>query len=252
MASQPFLTVDEQPISLAQAIQYLQLSGKLQPFIGDILRRYILERELETRSDISVEQTLVEQAVVDFRLQRQLTELHRFEEWLANNSIDYVSFHKQIAFTLKLAKLKNAIAQPKLEEYFHQRQIFLDRVFLYRIVVKDRSLAESLYSQIQAGGSFEKLAREYSITEDRILNGIMGPVSRGILPDTLRAAVDSANPGDSIGPFQIEGNWCLFRVEVFLPASLENSQLRETLQNEIFELWLAEKLNNLNVKVQTG
>jgi len=72
MASEQFLTVDDQPISLAQALKYLQSSGKLQPFIVEILRQYIIEQELQTRDDLGP--ALTEQAVIDFRLQRQLTD----------------------------------------------------------------------------------------------------------------------------------------------------------------------------------
>jgi len=65
------LIVDDQPI-LTQALSYLQASGKLQPFILEILRRNILEQEVQTEMIL----TLVlrnEQAVIDFRLE-QLTD----------------------------------------------------------------------------------------------------------------------------------------------------------------------------------
>jgi len=56
---------------LAQALKYLQSSGKLQPFIVEILRQYIIEQELQTRDDLDISPALTEQAVIDFRLQRQ-------------------------------------------------------------------------------------------------------------------------------------------------------------------------------------
>jgi hypothetical protein len=43
--SPSFLIVDEQPVSLAEALKYLQSSGKLQTFILDILRQRIIEQE---------------------------------------------------------------------------------------------------------------------------------------------------------------------------------------------------------------
>jgi parvulin-like peptidyl-prolyl isomerase len=57
--------------------------------------------------------------------------------------------------------------------------------------VNEQELAEELASQIEEGASFDQLAREYSIADDRVLNGMMGPVSRGALPDILRASVDA-------------------------------------------------------------
>lgn len=252
MVSQPFLTVDDQPISLAQALQYLQNAGKLKGFLGDILRQHILEEELNTRKDLEVNPALIEQAVIDFRLQRQLTDPKVFAEWLKSNGQDYTSFHSSVAFGFKLEKLKALVTEPKLQEFFIERKLVLDRVILSRILVNEQELAEELASQIEEGASFEQLAREYSIADDRIVNGMMGPVSRGNLPDVLRAAVDSASPGELIGPMELEERWLLFRVEQLLPASLDDVQLKQALQNELFEQWIAQKIQNKIVKLQVS
>ena len=252
MVSQPFLTVDDQPISLAQALQYLQNAGKLKGFLGDILRQHILEEELNTRKDLEINPALIEQAVIDFRLQRQLTDPKVFAEWLKSNGQDYTSFHSSVTFGFKLEKLKALITEPKLQEFFIERKLVLDRVILSRILVNEQELAEELASQIEEGTSFEQLAREYSIADDRIVNGMMGPVSRGNLPDVLRAAIDSARPGELIGPIQLEGRWLLFRVEQLLPASLDDVQLKQALQNELFEQWIAQKIQNKIVKLQVS
>jgi parvulin-like peptidyl-prolyl isomerase len=248
MPAESFLIVDDQPVSLGQALQYLQASGKLGTFIGDILRQYIIEKELQTRSFDATAAT--EQAVIDFRLQNQLADPKVFSEWLARNGTDYPTFHKQLSYGYKLAMLKAQIAEPRLQEYFIERKLFLDRVVLSRLVVASPELAEELHAQIDEGASFEPLTKEYSLTEDRIVNGMMGPVSRGSMPDKLRAAVDSASPGNLVGPIELEGRYALFRVEQFLPASLEDAQLKEGLQNELFEQWLAEKIKKMTVKVQ--
>ncbi len=252
MVPQPFLTVDDQSIDLAQALQYLQTSGRLKAFIGDILRQYVIDRELQTHEALDVNPALIEQAVIDFRLQRQLTDPKVFAEWLQSNGQDYTMFHSSVAFGFKLERLKAQVTEAKLQEYFIERKLFLDRVVLSRILVNERELAEELATQIEEGGSFEQLAREYSIADDRVLNGMMGPVSRGALPDVLRAAVDSASSGQLIGPLELEGRWLLFRVEQFLPASLEDAQLKLALQNELFEQWIAQQIQKMTVKLQVG
>ncbi|MBD2199793.1 MULTISPECIES: peptidylprolyl isomerase [Calothrix] len=245
-----FLTVNEQPISLEQAVKYLQASGKLTQFIGEIIRQYIIDQEINIRDDIDISSALTEQAIIDFRLKNQLTDPQTFQEWLKKNGTDYQTFHSSIAFNFKLEKLRALVTEPKLPEYFIERKIYLDRVVISRIFVDNRELSEELHTQIEEGGSFEQLAKEYSLTEDRIVNGMMGAISRGTLPDIVRAAIDAANPGELIGPIEIEGRYGLFRVEQFLPASLEDTQLKQTLQNELFEKWLAEKIQKLTVKLQ--
>jgi parvulin-like peptidyl-prolyl isomerase len=247
-----FLTVNDQSISTRQVVKYLQASGKLGQFIGDILRQHVIEQEINTRDDIEISQALTEQTIIDFRLKNQLTEPQLFQDWLKNNGTDYTTFVSSVAFGFKLEKLKALVTEPKLQEYFIERKIFLDRVVISRIIVENRELADELQIQIEEGASFDQLAREYSLADDRMVNGMMGPVSRGTMPDILRAAVDVASPGKLVGPIELDGRYGLFRVEQFLPASLEDTQLKQALQNELFEKWLAEKIQKLTVKLQVS
>ncbi len=253
MTSQALLIVDDQEISLRECMRYLQSSGKLQDFIGGILRQHILQQETETRTDLEIPEGVVEQAIIDFRLQQQLSDAKAFQEWLQKNGSDYSSFHKQIAGNFKVEKLKMVVSEDKIQEYFIERKLFLDRVILSRIIVDDKDLAEELKTQIQeASATYEELARHHSITDDKMVNGMMGPVSRGTLPDTIRAQIDAANPGSLIGPLELEEKWGLFRVEEFLEASLDDAQLQQTLRNELFERWLSEKMQKMDVKLQVG
>ncbi|MBW4616889.1 MAG: peptidylprolyl isomerase [Desmonostoc vinosum HA7617-LM4] len=252
MESLPFLTINDQSISIGEAVKYLQASGKLGQFIGDILRQYVIETEIRTRDDIEIGPALTEQTIIDFRLKNQLTDPQVFQEWLQKNGTDYATFHSSVTFGFKLEKLKALITEPKLQEYFIERKIFLDRVVVSRIVVDSRELSEELQTQIEEGGSFEQLAKEYSLADDRLMNGMMGAISRGTMPDVLRAAIDMANPGQLVGPIELEGRYGLFRVEQFLWASLEDTQLKQALQNELFEKWLAEKIQKLTVKLQVS
>jgi len=250
MTSQSFLIVDDQPIFLEQALKYLQACGKLGPFIGDILRQHIVEQEFLKFGDPQIENALVEQAVIDFRIQSQLSDPKRFQEWLASKSLDYPTFHNQFSFTFKLEKLKAQVTLPRLQDYYNERKIFLDRVVLSRIIVDSPDVAEKLRKQIDREANFEQVARENSLTEDRIANGMMGAISIGTLPDPLKSAIDGVTPGKVLGPLQVDGRWGLFRVEEFLTVSLEDGQVRQTLQNELFERWLGERLQQLNVKLQ--
>ena len=251
MESPQFLTVDEQPIDIGEVVKYLRASGKLGQFIREILRQRVIEQEIKAKeTEIELNSAVVEQAVIDFRLKNQLTEPQKFQEWLKKNSTDYTAFHESVSFGFKLDKLKVLLTEGKISEYFIERKIFLDRVVLSRIIVDTRELAQELQIQIQEGAKFEQLAREYSLTDDRVVNGMMGPVSRGTMPDLLRAAVDIANAGDLLGPIQLEERYSLFRVEEFLPATLEDAQFKKALQNELFEKWVADKIQKLTVKLE--
>jgi parvulin-like peptidyl-prolyl isomerase len=248
--SKSFLTVDDQDISIRDALRFLQAGGKLQQFIADILRQYVLQNELETRDDLTIDDAVIQQAIIDFRMQQKLTDPPSFQEFLNRNGLDAIAFQKQIANNFRLEKLKAVITEPKLQEYFIERKVFLDRVILSRIIVDAEEMAEELKAQIAEGESFERLAQEHSVTDDKLVNGMMGPVSRGTLPDEIRAKIDAAQPGDILGPLALENRWGLFRLEKQLEATMDDVTMQQSLRNEVFERWMSEKIQKMAVKLQ--
>ncbi|TVQ20400.1 MAG: peptidylprolyl isomerase [Leptolyngbya sp. DLM2.Bin15] len=252
MAFEPFLTIDDEPITITQAVRYLQAGRKFDGFIGEILRQFVLERQLKERAeDLKINAATIEQAIIDFRLERQLSDSKAFQDWLTSNGLNYEAFHAQVSQGFRMRKLRELVTEPKLQEYFIERKIFLDRVVLSRIIVDDKDVADELKTQIsEETATFEQLAREYSLTDDKIVNGMVGPVSRGTMPDLLRAAIDTAKVGDIVGPIGLEERWGLFRVEEFLYATLSDPQLQTSLQDELFEQWLVEKMQVLPIKLQ--
>lgn len=249
MESQPFLSIDSESISLRQALDYLRASGELPQFLQAILRQHVIEAELRSRADLEIDPSLIEQAVINFRLQKRLVEPQKFEQWLATQRLNYLQFRNQIAQKLQLAQFKNALTAPKIEEYFTQNKALLDRVVLSRIVVAEQDLAEELMRQIlDDGRPFEVVAREHSIANDRLFNGMMGIFALRDLPESIREAIVGANPGVPLGPVAFEGRYNLLRVERWQPASLDGT-LKEQLQERLFEEWVQERLRFRQIKL---
>ncbi|GAB4378374.1 MAG: hypothetical protein Kow00121_30020 [Elainellaceae cyanobacterium] len=251
MKSNVLLTVNEQVITVNQAVGYLQSSGKLEVFLEAILKQHILEQELQSRLELAIDPQVFEQAIAHFRSEQQLVDPDRFQAWLGQQGLDEPAFHQQIARQIQLNQLVSQITEPKLQEVFIDRKLHLDRVVLSHIVVADLELAEELKAQLEEEGvSFERLAQEYSTATDRLVNGMIGAISKGQMSHALRALIDTAKPGDIVGPIQIEAEWHLFRVEQFLPATLADQRIQHLLQQEIFEEWLTEKLRKQQVYLQ--
>ncbi len=249
MDSKPFLTIDNQSITLAQALAYLRAAGDLQPFILKIIRQHLLETELQSHADLEIDPSIIEQAVIDFRFENQLNDPERFQEWLKIQGISYAEFRHQIVARLKIEKLKAKVTATKLEEYFNANKALLDQIILSRIVVAAKDFALSLRSQIvEDSNRFEYLAREHSLTDDRLVKGIMEPISLGQIPEQIRESVATAIPGELIGPLEIDGRYALLRVEQFLPAFLEGS-LKQHLQEQLFDQWLQEKAQKMTIKM---
>ena len=249
MKYEPFLTIDAHLISLSQALKYLRASGDIQPFIIKIIRQHIIEQELQSLTNLEISPTQIDRSVMDFRLQNRLLNSEDFEFWLQVQQINYDDLREQRKFELKIQKLKAVVTAPKLEEYFNANKALLDQIILSRIVVAAKDFALSLRSQIlEDSNRFESLAREHSLTDDRLVKGIMGPISLGQIPEQIRESVATATPGELIGPLEIDGRYALLRVEQFLPAFLEGS-LKQQLQEQLFDQWLQEKAQKMTIKM---
>ena len=247
MEHKNFLTINHHSLSLAQSLAYLRATGKLQPFIIETAKQYLLEQEVQGIEDIDID--TVEQLIINFRLQRQLANPEKFQQWLTVNSISFAEFRSQFTFRLKVDKLKAKIAEPKVEEYFAKRQTLLDRLVLSRLVVDTPELAQKLKKHIEAKiADFAPLTKQYSVVDDAIVGGVMGAIARGQMPEIIRDATENAQPGQIIGPLQIDDRFCLLKVETILSATLEG-QLKQELENQIFEEWLLEKLQSMKIQL---
>lgn len=249
MGSKPFIRVNSGAISLGEAIKYLRTANKLDEFISVILRQHMIEQELKAHPELAIAPETIDQVISEFRQQSDLINPDYFQAWLNSEGIDEALLRQRAELDIQLGQLKALVAEPKLQEYFIERKLQLDQVVLSRIAVEQADLAEELRAQLDEGAPFEELAREYSRSDERFFNGMMGLLSRGDLPDTLRAAIDIAVPGDVIGPLPLEEAWMIFRVEKLLPASLDNPQVLETLVDELFDQWVLQQLQSSEIEV---
>jgi parvulin-like peptidyl-prolyl isomerase len=246
----PFLVVDDRSISLNQAVTYLQDSGKFPDFLWEILSRYAIEKELQESLNIEISPAELDQQIMDFRLRYELTASEDFQEWLESEKKTYEDFRRQMQYELQLQSLQKIVTAPKIQEYFVENKIFLDRLVLSQIVVESKEQAEELKSQISDDGiRFEQIAQEYSIAAESILNGLVGEISRGSMPNELRAVVDTSQVGELLGPVEFDGLFYLLRIEKILPAILDKA-LEHSLGEDIFQQWLNAKVQNMQVQIE--
>lgn len=251
MQSIPFLTVNQQTISLSQALDYLRHAGSFPKLIDDIVRQYVLGQELQFKENLKIDHFKVDQAIMEFRLNNKLLDETGFQKWLMSNNLTYEEFQRPFIFSLKVDALKKELTEPGMEAFFQKKKSSYDRVVISRIIVKDKNMAENLKQKLLINPKqFEELAKQDSIAHDRVTNGMMGLILCGTLPTVLKSAIQRASVGEIIGPLEIEGCYGLFRVEEFLEASLEDRELKQELQNQLFEQWLQEKLQTLEIKLE--
>lgn len=243
-----FIEINGQPISFKQSLKYLQTAGKFQTVIREIAQQYVLEQEIQAMGISAPSTEMIEQFILEFRLQQQLTSPEQFQIWLAANGIGYTDFRQQVNFRLQQEELKKKVVTPQLQKYFDQQKNNLDRLVLARIVVEQSQQAEELQHRLEQGEDFSQLAKQYSVVDDAVVGGAMGPVIRGQMPEVIRQATESAIAGQIVGPLKIDDRCCLLKIEQLLPAVLEDA-LKRDLEEHLFQRWLTEKLQQMTVNL---
>jgi parvulin-like peptidyl-prolyl isomerase len=245
----PVVTVNGESISWKQVLGYLQIFGRLQPFVQEIVVQHIIYQELQARGNLEITLAEVEQAVIDFRLQQRLADPDNFQQWLSGRGIDYPVFQSRVALGVKLEKLTAQLSEPKLEKYFEEKKGDLEELELCCLIMSQKSLAEELREKIVGSEiSFEQIVQEYILIGGAEVNVLRGKHRRNKLPAELREAMESGSVGEIAGPLPVGDRWALFRIEGIVPAVLEG-QIKRELEYQIFQQWLADKLKTLTVKL---
>ncbi|RCJ29880.1 hypothetical protein A6769_35110 [Nostoc punctiforme NIES-2108] len=248
MESNPLFVIDGEAISLEQALQYLRIAGELPKTLREITQQHVLEKEIQMLGIEEPSTDIIEQLILEFRLQKQLTTPDIFQLWLASQRLAYSDFRHSIIFRLQLESLKSKVTEPKIQNYFEENKALLDRIVLSRIVVETAETAQGLKEKIeQHDADFTQLAKQFSIVDDSVVGGVMGSVMRGQMPKPIYEATESAQQGQIIGPLEIEGRYCLLKIEQLLPVKLEG-ELKQELENRLFNEWLREKIREIKIQ----
>lgn len=245
--STTLLTIDNTTVSLGTVLRYYQLSGRLLPWVRDIVEQHITFTEIQQRDDLNVSLAELEQAAVEIRVQQKLTDANQFQQWLDSQGMDYELFQNRIVLNLKLEKLKTKIAAPNLQALFDEQKFLLDQVEVSCVVLADKALGEQLKAQISAT-DFDRVIGECAIADPLKVSVMKSAIRFGQLPENVRVALRNATVGDVVGPMEMEQRWCLFRVEKFLPAALEG-QIQRSLEDRLFQQWLTERAQAMTVKL---
>jgi hypothetical protein len=120
------ITINDQPLSLQASLQHLKKAGKLNVVLLEIAQQNLLEREIQAREIPEPTAEMVEQFLLEFRLQEQLTSPEAFQLWLLKNGTTYAEFKQQVSFRIQQEELKASITADEVQNYFDQRKADLE------------------------------------------------------------------------------------------------------------------------------
>jgi parvulin-like peptidyl-prolyl isomerase len=251
-----FLKLGNRSISLGQALRYLQRSGKLMPFMSEIVGQHLIFEEIQSRPDLEISVAELEKAVEAFRVTQQLSEPDRFQQWLTTQGLTYGAFCTRVSDELKLEKLKAQIGQHDLATYFENNGRALDQIKLTYIVASEQSKADELRKRIgRKKSNFDVIAaeciNEVFLNESNHLSLKKETLRRGQLRPELKQALEQSSTGDLIGPIEVDQRWWIIKIEEIQSAQLEG-ELKQQLEADFFRQWLNERMQQAPIQLAIG
>jgi parvulin-like peptidyl-prolyl isomerase len=259
--------------------QYQAAIQQIMPqLVGiEITKAYAQEQNI-TVSDKEVDQEIEkikEQVGEQARSSGQdLSDQKAYEQALKQNNITEDQLRKDIRENLPVQKVQEKVAggaepsDEEIQKYYDQNKEAQfttpeQRCVRHILFNKDqKQKAEEVKQQLENGGDFAKLAKQYSQDPGSAeKGGDLGCLGKGETVPDFEEAAFGAEQGEIVGPVQTQFGYHLLEVTEIKPKqtrSLEDveSQIRSQLatekQSEEFSRWIEEQKKQRDVKYLEG
>lgn len=259
--------------------QYEALIAQIMPQLTDIeiAKAYAEEHGITvSEQDVDKEiETLKDQVFQQAQSQGQdVGREEAFDQALQQAGVTEEQLRQQIRDQLPIQKVQERVAgdvgpsQKEVEQFYEQNKAAQfttpeARCTRHILFNKDqKAKAEEVKQQLQNGGDFAELAKEYSQDPGSAeQGGDIGCIGRGETVPNFEEAVFNAKQGEIVGPVETEFGYHLIEVteiheEATQPLSEVEGQIRDQLtteaQSQAFTAWLQKQREQRNVKYLPG
>ncbi|MBL7685420.1 MAG: peptidyl-prolyl cis-trans isomerase [Deltaproteobacteria bacterium] len=181
------------PEALKDQVRFQRMKESL---LDDLIQKKILFKEA-VKEGIQVSEEQLEKEIK--KLKSRYTEM-AFQHMLEDRKIDYQVWRENkrahlMAEQLIQKKLFDQIKIPeeKMKEYYNQHlEEFTqpESVHVRQIVTDNKGSAEAIIKELKKGENFAMLARDLSISPDRLQGGDIGFITRGNYPKEFEICFD--------------------------------------------------------------
>ncbi|PLZ95126.1 peptidylprolyl isomerase [Fischerella thermalis CCMEE 5268] len=232
-------------ISPEEIINYLKSEMRLREVCQKILYQRIINKVAQERGII----VTTEEIEIEADRQRREQHLEKAVDtltWLAKQLVSPYDWEIGIRNQLLAAKLAQTLFAKEVEKFFNQNRQEFEQIVLYQIIVTCEKLAQEIYYQIEEGEiSFYEAAHIYDIDEHRRQKcGYEGKFYRWAIQANMVEVVLGNPPKRIIGPLKSEQGYHILMVEEVIAAELTPQRYEEIINN-MFQKWLASKVENL-------
>jgi peptidyl-prolyl cis-trans isomerase C len=262
-----------------QSPQYETVVAQLMPQLVDIeiAKAYAEEQGITvTEAEVNKEiESLKDQVAQQAQAQGQdVNREEAFDQALQQVNLTEQQLRQQVREQLPIQKVQKRVAggvgpsQGEVEQFYQQNKVSqfttpATRCTRHILFNKDqKEKAEEVKKQLQEGGDFAALAKQYSQDPGSAeRGGDLGCIGKGETVPNFEEAAFNAKQGEIVGPVETEFGYHLLEVtdireESTQPLSEVEAQIRDQLtadaQAKKFEVWLQKQKEQRNVKYLPG
>jgi peptidyl-prolyl cis-trans isomerase C len=262
-----------------QSPQYETVVAQLMPQLVDIeiAKAYAEEQGITvTEAEVNKEiESLKDQVAQQAQAQGQdVNREEAFDQALQQVNLTEQQLRQQVREQLPIQKVQKKVAggvgpsQGEVEQFYQQNKVAqfttpATRCTRHILFNKDqKEKAEEVKKQLQEGGDFAALAKQYSQDPGSAeRGGDLGCIGKGETVPNFEEAAFNAKQGEIVGPVETEFGYHLLEVtdireESTQPLSEVEAQIRDQLtadaQAKKFEVWLQKQKEQRNVKYLPG
>jgi putative peptide maturation system protein len=234
--------VNENVLQVNAAIACLDFIWDEDPTIERLVNLCIIREELDRRP-IDLTSAELQNAMDRFRAAKKLFKVEDTLRWLERHGMTHERLERYVAESAIVPKLRDRIAEGRVEDYFCQHPGDFDVARIARLGPVGEDQAHRLARQIRSGKENFFAVAERLFLESTEANSRRGAlfvdIERRQGESGLCELIFNAAPGELIGPVAVENGCVLVRVLEIIPAQLDG-RTRAAIADILFENWLAE------------
>lgn len=242
--------VDDQVLTCRDFITELQLLGKFDQLLDDVLKIKLVAKAARDAGVVVTDEEIQTRADQI----RRVMGLHRAAdmfEYLESIKATVDQFSEFVAQGLYYDKQAALIADDAaVKEYFKLNLPKFDAIEVAHIVMGSEGAAREVFAIVEEDpGEFGALAAEHSLAETKYKGGSIGRIRRGSLTSDAEAKIFNSEIGTPSGPFEtLEGTYEIFVVQEKHPATLDEPTQAE-IRRLLIEEWTERQLQATSVEM---
>ena len=185
--------------------------------------------------------------IIDWKKKNSINSASELYDWLNLYEINHQEWIYLINSDYLWASWCMEKYKHQLSDYYQSIKNDLDMFFYSVIKVENKDLADELYIRVkEEESSFEEIAYEFSVGNEKYIKGRIGPVMINNVEASISALLKIGDINQLWQPKKINGFWYILRLDKIINSKF-NANLKLKLALELGDKFLNEKF----LKIQT-